>query len=240
MTTPDGTRWRYLYDPIGRRISKHRLAADGKTVTENISFTWDGSNLCEQVTHAEDLPNPVSLTWDHEGFHPLTQVERAFSANKPQEVIDERFFAIVTNFVGAPTEAIDEAGDISWRARKTLWGATAWAVGGTTYVPFRFPGQYFDPETALHYNYFRHYDPETARYLTSDPLGLEPSPNPVAYVSNPNTWTDPLGLNPCPPKGKELTPSQREAMQRRLPLRRLAYPTEKPLSPSGRSRVTRI
>lgn len=30
----------------------------------------------------------------------------------------------------------------------------------------RFPGQYFDKETNLHYNYFRDYDPTTGRYPT--------------------------------------------------------------------------
>ncbi|WP_245245330.1 RHS repeat-associated core domain-containing protein, partial [Streptomyces palmae] len=63
--------------------------------------------------------------------------------------------------------------------------------------PLRFPGQYADPETGFHYNYFRHYDPETARYITPDPLGLVPAPNPAAYVHNPHTWTDPLGLAGC-------------------------------------------
>ncbi|WP_261905685.1 RHS repeat-associated core domain-containing protein, partial [Streptomyces buecherae] len=64
--------------------------------------------------------------------------------------------------------------------------------------PLRFPGQYADPETGLHYNYFRHYDPETGRYASPDPLGLEAAPNPLSYVHNPLTWTDPLGLGPCP------------------------------------------
>jgi RHS repeat-associated protein len=60
----------------------------------------------------------------------------------------------------------------------------------------RFPGQYYDPETGLHHNYFRYYDPETARFLTLDPLGLDSAPNPVAYVDNPHTLCDPLGLAP--------------------------------------------
>ncbi|UWE13589.1 RHS repeat-associated core domain-containing protein [Actinacidiphila bryophytorum] len=48
-----------------------------------------------------------------------------------------------------------------------------------------------------HYNHHRYYDPETARYLSPDPLGLEPAPNPHAYAPNPLEWVDPLGLQLC-------------------------------------------
>ncbi|MFG2264766.1 putative T7SS-secreted protein [Streptomyces sp. NPDC048720] len=196
VVTPDGTRWRYTYDPLGRRTAKLRMAADGCTVVERVEFTWDGTTLCEQTTTSPDLPNPVTLTWDHQGVHPMAQTERITAAESPQEEIDSRFFAIVTDLVGTPSELIDEQGDIAWRARSTLWGTTAWATNSTTYTPLRFPGQYYDPETGLHYNYFRHYDPETARYVSPDPLGLNPAPNPVAYVVNPQSWIDPLGLAP--------------------------------------------
>ncbi|MFH9944577.1 RHS repeat-associated core domain-containing protein [Streptomyces murinus] len=197
VTTPDGTRWRYTYDPLGRRTAKLRLAEDGETVVERVDFTWDGTTLCEQTTMGLGLPRPVTLTWDHQGLRPVSQTERITAADAPQEEIDSRFFAIVTDLVGTPNELVDEQGEIAWRTRRTLWGTTAWAADSTTYTPLRFPGQYYDPETGLHYNHFRVYDPETARYLTPDPLGLIPAPNPVAYVHNPHTWADPLGLTPC-------------------------------------------
>ncbi|MFF9767123.1 putative T7SS-secreted protein [Streptomyces sp. NPDC014636] len=213
VTTPDGVRWRYTYDPLGRRTAKLRLAEDGETVLERVDFTWDGTTLCEQTTTSPDLPHPVTLTWDHQGLRPLSQTERILPTDT-QEEIDSRFFAIVTDLVGTPSELIDEQGEIAWHTRSTLWGTTAWATNSTTYTPLRFPGQYYDPETGLHYNYFRHYDPETARYLTSDPLGLEPAPNPASYVHNPHTWADPLGLAPEECRKLGLSPAAQRAVEK--------------------------
>nr|WP_185299868.1 hypothetical protein [Streptomyces finlayi] len=68
---PPVPRWRYLYDPLGRHTAKQRLASDGVTVAEQVSFTWDGNTLCEQTTTSADLPHPVALTWDHSGMRPM-------------------------------------------------------------------------------------------------------------------------------------------------------------------------
>ncbi|MFD8112350.1 putative T7SS-secreted protein [Streptomyces microflavus] len=200
VITPDGTRWRYRYDPLGRRTAKQRLSTDGGTVVEEVRFAWDGLTLCEQTMREPALPNTVVLTWDHRAGVPLAQTERILTADTRQDEIDRRFFAIATDLVGAPTELVDESGDIAWRTRTTIWGTTAWARTSTAYTPLRFPGQYYDPETGLHYNLFRHYDPGAGRYVSPDPLGLAPGPNPVAYVDNPFTWCDPLGLMPKCPK----------------------------------------
>jgi len=59
-----------------------------------------------------------------------------------------------------------------------------------------FPGQYYDRETGLHYNYFRYYDPTTGRYVTSDPIGLDGGINTYGYsLQNPINYYDPNGAS---------------------------------------------
>ena len=63
-------------------------------------------------------------------------------------------------------------------------------------LPLRLPGQYYDRETGLHYNYFRDYDPSLGRYAESDPIGLRAGLNTYLYVlGGPIVNSDPLGLD---------------------------------------------
>jgi RHS repeat-associated protein len=196
IATPDGATWRYTYDPLGRRVSKHRHAPDG-TVTERTEFTWDGVVLAEQ---ARD--DGHTTTWDYQpdSHTPLTQAERSphpgTARDAPQESIDRQFYAIVTDLVGAPSELVDPNGALVWHQPTTLWGESVAPGIRRTDCPLRFPGQYHDPETGHNYNYHRYYDPATGGYLSEDPLGLTGGPNPSRYVSNPISWMDPFGLAP--------------------------------------------
>ncbi|NJP90424.1 glycohydrolase toxin TNT-related protein [Nonomuraea sp. FMUSA5-5] len=189
VTAPDGQEWRYLYDPLGRRITKER--ADG---TGRVHFVWDGLNLAEQIS--ED--RTTVWNWAPGTFRPLTQTERIPAQHAPQEWIDAQFSLVITDLIGTPLELAAPEGHLTWRLNQAHWGTSPGAITAGADCPLRFPGQYADQESGLHYNYFRHYDPQTARFLSNDPLGLAGGWLPHAYVLNTTGWLDPLGLAAYP------------------------------------------
>ncbi|MBN6033669.1 RHS repeat-associated core domain-containing protein [Amycolatopsis sp. 195334CR] len=203
-TTPDGTRWTYHYDPLGRRFAKRRwiTGEDGQPeLAEDVRFLWSGFDLVERVRTDADGATRI-LTWErHPGdSRPLVQVERSGSDDPGS------FRSVITSPAGAPTELLDERGAVVWQDRGSFWGA---AGTRSEAMPLAFPGQYRDEETGLSYNVFRYYDPETARYLSQDPLGLAAAPNPVQYVAEPLLVGDPLGLVPsCGKTGGPETPKR--------------------------------
>jgi RHS repeat-associated protein len=115
--------------------------------------------------------------------------------------------------LGAPRRATDENGVVMWAWQGDAFGNTLPDEdpdndGMATEVNLRFPGQYYDGETGLHYNWHRYYEPSAGRYLTADPLGVVPDHTATLsnlnhlYVyanNNPVNLTDPYGLLPVMP-----------------------------------------
>ena len=63
-----------------------------------------------------------------------------------------------------------------------------------TALDARFPGQWFQIESALHYNWHRHYDPTLGRYTQPDPLGFVDGPSVYGYAkARPQQLVDPDG-----------------------------------------------
>jgi RHS repeat-associated protein len=152
------------------------------------------AELRHREAHGEPEPpvvDPTVVTWLHEpgGFAPLARLTAADA------------ISVVCDHVGAPLVTLAADG-------RTLASFTLDSYGNATttgehaeLIPHRFPGQWADAETGLHYNRFRHYDPGSGQYLSRDPIGLRGGLQPMAYVDDPSGWVDPLGLAGKPAAG---------------------------------------
>jgi RHS repeat-associated protein len=113
----------------------------------------------------------------------------------------EKVYYFHNDHLGTPQAMTDQAGTVVWAAEYEPFGK-ATVTSATVTNNLRFPGQYYDAETGLHYNWHREYDPDTGRYLQPDPIGLGGGTNLYAYVSNnPVNRFDLLGLKECCPSG---------------------------------------
>jgi RHS repeat-associated protein len=174
----------YTYNGAGQRIKK-------VTQTETRIFHYDqiGHLIAETNQTGEMLAEYVYL-----GDQLLAMI-------KPSELV----YYYHNDHLGTPQVLTDDAQTIAWKAVYTPFGDSAVSIQ-TVENPFRFPGQYYDPETGLHYNYFRYYNPQTGRYITPDPIRLWGGINLFSYVANsPLNKVDPWGLYigqmPPPPPG---------------------------------------
>ena len=116
--------------------------------------------------------------------------------------------------LGTPQILTDSTNTVVWEAVYKPFGEAEVNEHSTVVNNFRFPGQYYDQETGLHYNYHRYYDPSTGRYLRPDPIR-----NPLMIQNlylytdgNPISKTDPFGLitiddQDCTEKSRKIIPS---------------------------------
>lgn len=127
--------------------------------------------------------------------------------------IDGQLYAIHSDHLNTPRHLTQADGQPAWQWAYSAYGdeaptlgtnrftneTTKPTTGSTSIVPVRFnlryPGQYFDEETGLHYNWHRSYDPRVGRYTQGDPIGLDGGWNRFGYVEgNPLGFADPTGL----------------------------------------------
>ena len=174
---------RFVYDPSGRLIGE----LPDQPTAEKMDYIYLGSE-------------PVAVIVDPDG-----------DASTGSSV-----YILGTDHLGTPMRAFDASnGEITWAADYEAFGRAWEYVPDSREAPsieinLRFPGQYLDRETGLHYNWHRYYDPDTGRYLQPDPVltGIENLPpmvtwlafdsgaaNPYAYAMNtPLVVADPSGL----------------------------------------------
>jgi RHS repeat-associated protein len=178
----------YQYSGRGERVAKTQGAATQR-------FVYDEAGRLIYETGAS---SPRTYLW---------------SDDAPIAVIDGTTLTgyIVPDNLGTPRAITDSSGTVIWRwdqvtGSTTTGGSAVFGQGSAntdpdgdgTHVTFnpRFPGQYFDAESGLHYNYFRDYEPGTGRYVQSDPIGLEGGSSTYRYADGaPISYLDPTGEN---------------------------------------------
>jgi RHS repeat-associated protein len=179
--TANGTTT-YVYNALGQRIQK-----SGPGGTTVFSYDEAGHLLGEYTGTGTLVQETIWL-----GDLPVATI-------RPGTPLG--IYYVHANHLGTPrivTRSSDNS--VVWR-----WDSDPFGVAipnqnpvglGVFNYNLRNPGQYFDGETGLNYNYFRDYDGQTGRYTESDPLGLAgASYSTYAYEGgNPVSGIDPLGL----------------------------------------------
>jgi RHS repeat-associated protein len=125
----------------------------------------------------------------------------------------EQIYDVHSDHLDTPRMLTDEFDVPSWRASYEAFGAAHISTDPDGAVPtpdpqitfnIRFPGQYYDAESGLHYNRFRYYDPRVGRYVSADPIGQFDSANVYLYgANNPANLIDPYGLWPWGLPGRD-------------------------------------
>ena len=169
----------YTYNGNGQRVKKN----------VNGTVTIFHYSLGGQIIAESNSAGTVTAEYVYLNGQPLAKLEGANT------------YYYHNDHLGTPLKLTDSTGTVVWSADYKPFGEATVTVSTTT-NNLRFPGQYFDTETRLHYNYYRDYDPVVGRYAEADRVGLKGGINLYVYVRNrPINRIDLFGLMDIDPTG---------------------------------------
>ena len=182
VVRPDSKEVSFAYDALGRRTEK---TYEGITT----HFVWDGNvPLHEWQEISSDTEKADIITWlfEQDTFIPAAKL----AANGES-------FSIVSDYLGTPLQAFDNNGNKVWEQELDIFDRKKRKnSNNSSFIPFKYQGQYEDVETGLYYNRFRYYDSCTGNYISQDPIRLNSRMyNFYSYVSNTNHTIDIFGLD---------------------------------------------
>jgi RHS repeat-associated protein len=197
--TEDGSR-DFVYDQNQRLIR----VVDGSTTKGEYTFNGNGQrvkkvasgattifhyNQSGQIIAESETSGNISVEYVYLNGQPLGKIEGS------------NVYYYHNDHLGTPQKLTDSTGTVVWSADYKPFGEATITVSTIT-NNLRFPGQYFDQETGLNYNYYRDYNPVIGRYIQADPIGLQGGLNLFGYgQNNPIIKMDFWGLeaNGCGP-----------------------------------------
>jgi RHS repeat-associated protein len=193
------TGFTFTYD------DKNRLSKAQQSHAVNISYVTNGrgervnkngttttGTMSTLVAVSYSYNEGGQLLGDYAATTGVAQTEYVYLDGVPIAVVKGMSLAYVeTDHLGTPRQVVDPATNTAlwtWDLLASTYGTNApnqSPTGGAAYMlNLRFPGQYFDAEMGLNYNYFRDYEPTTGRYAESDPIGLFGGSSTYGYARN--------------------------------------------------------
>lgn len=162
VTENGTTKGEYVYNGNGQRVKK----------TANNQTTIFHYDLGGQMIAESSAAGIVTSEYVFLNSNPFAKIE------------SNNVYYYHNDHLGTPQKMTDSNSSIVWVGEYLPFGETL-SITGTITNNLRFPGQYFDSETGLNYNYFRDYKKEFGRYLESDPIGMEEGRNHLyVFVAN--------------------------------------------------------
>ena len=198
VETPRGEEVEFHYDAFDRRLAKRvtRRDARGDVLSESFTrYVWDDSKVLFERIETVDASGGREETTRHYLFNDAGEaVAERVAPDTDVAIPVAPWSFLVTDANFTPEHLIDARGNVLGALERGAFGRTRARAGTTRSTGQRFRGQYEDPETGLHYNHYRYYDPEIGRYISQDPAGGLPDPNVYRYAVNPIGDSDPDGL----------------------------------------------
>ncbi len=189
----------YGYNAFEQLVTRSTSAVGGPVGTIHSIYDLDGHLIAE----ADAITGATSREYLWAAATPALGLDPGDNTpiDLPLAVIDGVNTAtpatlwVHTDHLGRPTRMTDSTKATVWQAAYKPWGEPT-LLSGTKLLNLRFPGQYFQIETGLAYNWNRHYDTTTGRYTQPDPLRFVDGPSVYAYAGN-SPWmvTDRRGLD---------------------------------------------
>ncbi len=164
----------YSYNGNGQRVKK---LIDGVTTI----FHY---NLNGQIISESSSAGTITAEYVYLNGQPLAKMEGKNTYNYHND------------HLATPQKMTDSSGTVVWSADYKPFGEATVNPSSTITNNLRFPGQYYDVETGLNYNYMRDYNPTIGRYIESDPVGIQEGHNHLFVYAKNNAlrFDDPFGL----------------------------------------------